>query len=92
MLDWTAILETVAPETLLVAVGLLGTLVGAFLKERFARVAFKLGAIALFAAAALAIYYWEGGEAFGALVKTNPFVNFAKAVSFGVAGVALWIA
>lgn len=92
MLDWTAILETIAPETFLVAAGLIGTLLGAVLKDHFARIAFKLGALALFAASALAVVYWQGGDAFGGLVETNPFVNFAKAISFGVAGVALWIA
>lgn len=91
MLDWTAIINTAAPELLLVIAGLVGVTVGAFLQDKFAVMAFKLGALVLFAAAALAVFFWEGGEAFGGLMVSNPFVNFAKAVSYGVAGVALWM-
>ncbi|MEM9739479.1 MAG: NADH-quinone oxidoreductase subunit NuoN [Pseudomonadota bacterium] len=92
MLDWIAIVETLAPELWLVSVGLLGTFAGALVGQRSARIFFKLGAMALFIAAGLAYFHLPGGEAFGGLVVSNPFVNFAKIVSFGLAGVALWIA
>ena len=91
MLDWTAILETVAPELWLVCVGLAGVLAGALIGEGFNRISFKLGAIALFIAAFIAWLNFEGGEAFMGLVSTNSFVSFAKIVSFALAGVALWI-
>lgn len=92
MLDWIAIVETLAPELWLVSVGLVGTLAGALLGQGSARVFVKLGALALFVAAGLAFFHMEGGEAFGGLVVSNPFVNFAKIVSYIMAGVALWIA
>ncbi|MEO0816793.1 MAG: NADH-quinone oxidoreductase subunit NuoN [Pseudomonadota bacterium] len=92
MLDWIAIVETLAPELWLVSVGLVGTLVGALIGQGSARAFFKLGAVSLFVAAGLAYFYMDGGEAFGGLVATNSFVNFAKIVSFALAGVALWIA
>ncbi|MEO0466616.1 MAG: NADH-quinone oxidoreductase subunit NuoN [Pseudomonadota bacterium] len=92
MLDFGAILQTLAPEVFLVAVGLVGVVVGAILKEAFSKAAFKLGAVALIAAAGLALFYWEGGTAFSGLAATTPFVSFAKIVAYGVAGVALWIA
>ncbi|MEM1104790.1 MAG: NADH-quinone oxidoreductase subunit NuoN [Pseudomonadota bacterium] len=91
MLDWIAIFETLAPEAWLVGVGLLGTFAGALLGQRFARLFFKLGAIALVVAAFLAQSYSAGGEAFGGLVVSNPFVNFAKSVSYSLAAAALWI-
>ena len=92
MLDWTAIIETIAPELFLVSAGLVGVLAGAALKSAFNQISFKLGAITLFIAAGLALVFYQGGQAFDGLVTTTPFVNFAKVVSFGVAGVALWIA
>ncbi len=92
MLDWGAITETIAPELWLVATGLVGTFAGALLGQGCARLFFKLGALALFVAAALSFHFMEGGEAFAGLVVTNPFVNFAKIVSYILAGGALWIA
>jgi NADH-quinone oxidoreductase subunit N len=89
MLDFTAILETVAPEMWLVSAGLLGVLLGAIFKDGFNSISFKLGALVLFVAAGLSLFYYQGGDAFGGLVATNTFVNFAKFVSFSVGAFAL---
>ncbi|MEP1143442.1 MAG: NADH-quinone oxidoreductase subunit N [Henriciella sp.] len=92
MFDIEAILSTIAPELLLAAAGLLGVTLGALFGDRFNGISFKLGALVLFLAAALAGVYWDGGRAFDGLVETTSFANFAKAVSFGCAGVALLMA
>ncbi len=92
MFDLESILLTIAPELLLAGAGLFGVLVGAILGDRFNGISFKFGAIVLFAAAALAGYYWEGGRAFDGLVETSAFVNFAKVVSFASGGIALLMA
>jgi len=91
MLDITSILMTVAPELWLALAGLIGVLLGAAFGERFNSLSFKYGALSLFAAAALAALHFGGGEAFGGLVRTNTFVNFAKVITFVLAGVALVI-
>ena len=91
MLDITSILMTVAPELWLALAGLIGVLLGAVFGERFNALSFKYGALSLFAAAALAALHFGGGEAFGGLVRTNTFVNFAKVITFVLAGVALVI-
>lgn len=91
MLDITSILMTVAPELWLALAGLIGVLLGAIFGERFNSLSFKFGALALFAAAALAALHFGGGEAFGGLVRTNTFVNFAKVITYVLAGVALII-
>jgi NADH-quinone oxidoreductase subunit N len=91
MLDITSILMTIAPELWLALAGLTGVVLGAVFGERFNAFSFKFGALALFIAAALAANHFNGGEAFGGLVQTNTFVNFAKVVSFSLAGVALFI-
>ena len=91
MLDFTSILMTVAPELWLALAGLIGVLLGAVFGERFNALSFKYGALSLFAAAALAALHFGGGEAFGGLVRTNTFVNFAKVIAFVLAGVALII-
>lgn len=92
MFDMEAILSTIAPELLLAAAGLLGVTLGALFGDRFNGISFKLGALVLFVAAALAGVYWDGGRAFDGLVETSSFANFAKAVSFGCAGIALLMA
>lgn len=91
MLDLTSILMTVAPELWLAFAGLVGVLLGAIFGERFNSLSFKFGALALFGAAALAALHFTGGEAFGGLVRTNTFVNFAKVITFVLAGIALVI-
>lgn len=92
MLDVNAILIAVAPELWLALAGLTGVLIGALLGDRFNGLSFKFGALALFGAAALAAIHLTGGQAFGGLVLTNSFVNFAKVISFSLAGVALLVA
>jgi NADH-quinone oxidoreductase subunit N len=89
MLDYTAMILAIGPELWLAAAGLLGVLLGALLKDRFNRISFTYGALALFGAAALSLLFYQGGEAFGGLVRTNTFVNFAKFVSFAIGGFAL---
>lgn len=91
MLDVNAILIAVAPELWLASAGLIGVLVGAILGDRFNGISYKFGALALFGAAALAAMHFGGGDAFNGLVRTNTFVNFAKVVSFVLAGVALLV-
>lgn len=90
-MDWTAIIDTLAPELFLAATGLIGVLAGAFLGDRFNALSFRLGALALFIAAGLTLWRFDGAEAFDGLVRTNAFVNFAKAVSFAAAGAALFM-
>ena len=89
MIDFTAMILTIGPELWLVAIALGGVLIGATFKDHFNSVSIKFGAIALFAAAAISLMNYEGGEAFGGLVRTNTFVNFAKFVSYVLAGFAL---
>ena len=89
MLDFTAMTLAIGPELWLAAAGLIGVLLGALLKENFNGLSFKYGALTLFVAAGIAAVFYQGGEAFGGLVKTNTFVNFAKIVSFIVGGLAL---
>ncbi len=89
MLDLTDILQTVAPELLIAVAGLLGVLLGAAFQDRFARVSFPFGAAVLAGAAGLTVLYYEGGVAFGGLVATGPFVNFAKVVAYLAGAVAL---
>ncbi|MEM6713267.1 MAG: NADH-quinone oxidoreductase subunit NuoN [Pseudomonadota bacterium] len=89
MFDFESILTTMAPELLLAAAGLIGVTIGAIFGDRFNSLSFKLGAVILFAAAALAGYYWDVGRAFDGLVETTSFSNFAKVVSFVAGGVAL---
>ena len=67
MFDLEAILTTIAPELLLAAAGLLGVTIGALFGDRFNSLSFKAGALALFAAAGLAAFYWQGGRAFDGL-------------------------
>ena len=92
MFDLESILNTMAPELLLAAAGLIGVTVGAFLGDRFNSISFKFGAVVLFAAAALAGNYWDGGRAFDGLVETTSFANFAKVVSFIAGGISLLMA
>lgn len=91
MLDVNAIIIAVAPELWLAFAGLVGVLVGAVLGDRFNGLSYKFGALTLFGAAALAAMHFTGGEAFNGLVRSNTFVNFAKVISFVLAGVALLI-
>jgi NADH-quinone oxidoreductase subunit N len=89
MLDFTAMTLAIGPELWLAATGLVGVLLGALLKDNFNGLSFIYGALSLFGAAGIAAVFYQGGEAFGGLVETNTFVNFAKIVSFVVGGLAL---
>ena len=89
MIDWALVAVTLAPELWLAAAGLAGVLAGAVFGDRFNAAAFGLGALVLFGAAGLALFNYQGGDAFDGLVRTYPFVNFAKALSFAFAGVAM---
>ncbi|MEE9380189.1 MAG: NADH-quinone oxidoreductase subunit NuoN [Hyphomonadaceae bacterium] len=91
-LDMVSIWATIAPELLLVVLGLAGVLVGAFLKDRFNKPSFTFGALGLFAAAALSVAYRDGGEAFHGLMASGPFVNYAKTIAYAAAGVSLLMA
>jgi len=92
MFDIEAIVITLAPELLLALAGLIGVLLGAVFKDRFNAISFQVGAMILIAAAILAGYYWEGGRAFGGLVVSTPFVNFAKVVAYASGALALLMA
>ena len=83
--------QSIGPELLLAAAGLVLTLIGAVLGDRFNALSFRLGALVLAGAAAIAVLRADGGVAFNGLVETGPFVNYAKAVGFGMAAVTLWI-
>ena len=91
-MDMTLILNAMAPEVLLVSAGLVGVTLGAIFREKFATVSYLLAAATLFGAAGLAAFYFEGGVAFGGLVKTTSFANYAKIASFGLGGMALLLA
>ncbi|GAB5457689.1 MAG: NADH-quinone oxidoreductase subunit NuoN [Henriciella sp.] len=92
MFDFEAVLTAVAPEVLLALGGLVGVTAGAVFKDRFNAISFKLAAALLLGAALLAVNNWQGSIAFGGLVETGPFVNFAKTVSFIAAALALLMA
>ena len=89
MFDFEAMIAAIGPEFFLAAAGLTGVLLGAVMGDRFNSVSFKFGALSLLVAAAFVLMSWEGGEAFGGLVTTGPFVNFAKLVSFGAGAATL---
>ena len=89
MLDFEAMIAAIGPEMLLALAGLAGVLLGAVFKDRFNSLSFKFGAASLLAALAVTLMNWNGGEAFGGLVTTSPFVNFAKVVSYGAGAVTL---
>ena len=89
MLDFEAMIAAIGPEMLLALAGLTGVLLGAVFGDRFNSISFKFGAVALLAALVTVILNWEGGEAFGGLVSTGPFVNFAKIISFGAGAATL---
>ena len=88
----TVLLNALAPELFLVSAGLVGTMLGAIFRDGFTRVAYQYGALAMFGAAVLAGVYYQGGSAFNGLVETTSFANYAKIVSYGLAGFALLMA
>ena len=84
-------LTIAAPEALLLAYGLIGVLLGAFLKTKFNALSRLLGALALAAACALAAMQVNGGNeyAFNNLYQITPFIAFAKTVAYGLGAVAM---
>ncbi len=92
MTDMASAFAAIGPELLLAAAGLLLTLIGAVMRDRFNVLSFRIGAVVLLAAAVLSVTGAEGGRAFMGLVESNSFVNFAKTVGYGLAAVALWLA
>ncbi|MEO9968939.1 MAG: NADH-quinone oxidoreductase subunit N [Hyphomonadaceae bacterium] len=91
-MDMTSIWTAFAPELVLVSAGLIGVLLGAFLRKGFDGVSYRFGALAMFGAAIMAALHFDGGDAFGGLVRTTAFGNYAKIVSFSLAGGALLMA
>lgn len=87
-----AALAAIAPELFLAALGLVLTLAGAIFGAGFRSLSLRIGVVGLLVAAGLAAYHFDGAEAFGGLVRTSPFTNFAKIVGFSVAAFALWMA
>lgn len=91
-MDMTSIWIAFAPELVLVGAGLLGVLLGAVLRKSFDGVSYRYGALSMFAAAAMAAVHFDGGAAFDGLIRTTSFGNYAKIVSFVLAGGALLMA
>ena len=91
-MDMTLILNALAPELFLALAGLVGVLLGAIFREKFAGISYQFGALVLFIAAGLAGMHYDGGKAFNGLVHTTSFANYAKIVSFGLGGIALLMA
>lgn len=92
MSDLQSILQAIAPELWLAGAALVLVLAGAVFGARFNSLSYKAGALVLFGAAGLSALHIEGGEAFAGLVRTTSFTNFAKIVSFILAGVSILIA
>ncbi len=91
-MDMTSIWTAFAPELILVGAGLVGVLLGAMLRKNFDAVSYRFGALAMFAAAIMAGVHFEGGVAFDGLIRTTSFGNYAKIISFVLAGAALLMA
>lgn len=91
-MNWDEIFAAATPELYLAFAGLIAVVLGAVLRERFATVSIKAGALILLGACALSLFNIEGGVAFNGLWETDRFTNLAKAVCYFCAGVALLIA
>ncbi|HBH89115.1 NADH-quinone oxidoreductase subunit NuoN [Ponticaulis sp.] len=91
-MNWDEIFAAATPELYLAFAGLVAVVLGAVLRERFATVSIKAGALILLGASALSLFNIEGGVAFNGLWETDRFTNLAKAVCYFCAGVALLIA
>lgn len=88
-MDMTSILNASASELFLAAAGLVGVLLGAIFRDRFAALSYRLAALTMFGAAILAGMFYEGGTAFNGLIETTAFGSYAKIVSYSMAGLAL---
>lgn len=93
-------ITTALPETILVAFGLVGLLLGAIGGDRISGLLRMLAAIALAGAAAAAIMQFGRGESLTAfaspiapdgLYKVTPFTLFAKSVTYILAAFALFM-
>lgn len=91
-MDWNSIISAASPELFLAGIGLIGVLVGAVLREKFAALSLTFAAIVLFMASGLSLLTIDGGVAFGGLWETDRFTNLAKAVVFFCSGVSLLLA
>jgi NADH-quinone oxidoreductase subunit N len=84
-------LQLIAPDALLAGFALAGILVGAFVGDATASFMRLAGSVALSLAAYLAVtqFGMPSTEAFGGLYRVASFTVFAKALTYGLAAVAL---
>lgn len=92
MIDWHSLINTLAPELWLAFAGITAVTVGAIWKENFTQWSYTAGALTLFVASVLSLLFYQGGDALDDLVRTNPFVNLAKCLGFGFAGITILMA
>ena len=92
MPDLNSIFAALGSEVFLALAGLIGVFVCAVIGDRIGTLAYRFGALALFAAAFIAGVNFEGGSSFNGLVETTSFTSFAKVVAYVVAGVTLLMA
>ena len=92
MIDWNSVAITLAPDLWLALAGVSAVVVGAIWKDGFTKWAYIAGATTLFIGAGLSLLYYQGGNAFDGMVRTNQFVNFAKFLGFALAGVTILLA
>jgi NADH-quinone oxidoreductase subunit N len=86
-------LEVALPDAILAGFGLAGLVMGAVGGDRVSGLLRFLAAVALAVAAALAVGEFSQGDqtAFGGLYKVTAFTTFAKAATYGLAGLALFM-
>lgn len=92
MIDWNAVFITLAPDLWLAFAGVTAVVVGAIWKDNFSKWAYIAGAVTLFIGSGLSLVYYQGGDAFDGMVRTNQFINLTKFVGFAFAGVAILMA
>lgn len=92
MIDWNTVFVTLAPDLWLAFAGITAVVVGAIWKDSFTKWAYIAGAVTLFIGSGLSLVYFQGGDAFDSMVRTNQFVNLAKIVGYAFAGVAILMA
>src|SRR5215475_3611869 len=92
-MDLVADLQVAAPEAVLAAFGLVGLLLGAVGGDKASGLLRFLSVIALAAASAISIMQFPAGdaEAFNGLYRATPFVIFAKAATYALGAVALFM-
>ncbi len=92
MFDLHAMNLAFGAEIFLIVAGLSGVLAGALWGDKFNGLSFRFGAVSLLIAAIWVALAPEGAVAFGGLIATGPFVNFAKFVAYLSAAIALMMA